>query len=158
MNQKIPITVEGAERLKAELKRLKSIERPKVIQAISEARSHGDLSENAEYEAAKNQQSFIEGRIQEIESRLSQLEIIDTSRIVSDKVVFGAHVALVDENTEEEVEYQIVGLEEADLEKKRISITSPMARAMIGKRIGDTVEVKAPGGMRYFEILEIKFC
>ncbi|MEO5366586.1 MAG: transcription elongation factor GreA [Magnetococcus sp. WYHC-3] len=157
MSAKVPMTLLGAEQLKQELKRRKTEDRPRIIEAIAEARSHGDLSENAEYEAAKEQQSFNEGRIKEIEAALANAEIIDTSRLRSDKVVFGAKVKLVDEETEEEASYQIVGVNEADLEHGKISISSPMARAMIGKQEGDSIEVRAPGGLRHYEILSISF-
>lgn len=151
------MTVRGAEKLREELKRLKSVERPRIVEAISVAREHGDLSENAEYHAAKEQQSFNEGRITEIESRISQAEVIDPAKIQSHKVVFGATVTVVDMEAEEEVTYQIVGVDEADLDKGMISITSPMARGMIGKEEGDRVQVHAPGGVRQFEIVEIHY-
>ena len=157
MAQKVPMTLEGAEQLRIELKRRKSIERPKIIQMIAEARSHGDLSENAEYEAAKEQQSFNEGRMQEIESKLANAEVIDVSRIRSSKVAFGARVSLVDEETDEEVTYQIVGIDEADLALSKISYSSPLARALIGKESGDSVQVMAPAGTRRYEILGIQF-
>lgn len=157
MSQKVPMTLKGAEQLRAELKRLKIIERPRIVMAISVAREHGDLSENAEYHAAKEQQSFNEGRIKEYESKLAHAEIIDPSLIRSSRVVFGAQVAVVDEETDEESSYQIVGVDEADLEKGLISVTSPMSRGLIGKEEGDSVEVRAPGGVRHFEILSIKF-
>ncbi|MBF0109753.1 MAG: transcription elongation factor GreA [Magnetococcales bacterium] len=157
MSQRIPMTVRGAEKLKEELKRLKSVERPRIVEAISVAREHGDLSENAEYHAAKEQQSFNEGRITELETRLAQAEIIDPSKIQSSKVVFGATVTVTDVETDEEATYQIVGVDEANLEQGMISITSPMARGMIGKEEGDRVQVHAPGGIRRFEILEIHY-
>ncbi|GAB0057100.1 Transcription elongation factor GreA [Candidatus Magnetaquicoccaceae bacterium FCR-1] len=157
MNKKVPMTLQGAEKLKAELKRRKSEERSRIVEAISVARDHGDLSENAEYHAAKEQQSFNEGRIQEIESMLALAEIIDTSRIRSTKVVFGAKVTVVDEKTDTESVYRIVGEDEADLEQGMISITSPMARGMIGKEVGDTIEVRAPSGVLRYEILAIQF-
>lgn len=157
MSEKVPMTLAGAEALKAELKRRKGIDRAEIIAAIAEARAHGDLSENAEYHAAKEQQGFNEGRIMEIESKLSRAEVIDPSRIKSDRVVFGATVTVVDVDTETESTYRIVGVDEADLEHGKISISSPMARAMIGKREGDEIEVKAPGGSRAFEIIGIKY-
>ncbi|MBF0623986.1 MAG: transcription elongation factor GreA [Magnetococcales bacterium] len=157
MAQKIPLTKEGAEMLKAELKRRKSVERPRIIEAIAEARAHGDLSENAEYEAAKEQQSFNEGRIQQLGTILANADIIDTSRMKGDRVVFGAKVTVADEQTDEQATYAIVGAEEADLEQGKISYTSPLARALIGKSEGDSVEVQAPGGVRHYEILEVGF-
>ncbi|HAT49535.1 MAG: transcription elongation factor GreA [Magnetococcales bacterium] len=157
MSQRTPMTVLGAEKLREELKRLKSVERPRIVEAISVAREHGDLSENAEYHAAKEQQSFNEGRIKELETSLSSAEIIDPSRIQSSKVVFGATVTVADVETDEEATYQIVGVDEADLDQGMISITSPMARGMIGKEEGDQVQVHAPGGLRRFEIIEIHY-
>lgn len=151
------MTVFGAEKLREELKRLKTVERPRIVEAISVAREHGDLSENAEYHAAKEQQSFNEGRIKELETSLSSAEIIDPSRIQSSKVVFGATVTVADIQTEEEATYQIVGVDEANLDKGMISITSPMARGMIGKEEGDRVQVHAPSGVRKFEIIEIHY-
>lgn len=157
MLNKVPMTIQGAEKLKAELKRRKSEDRYRIVEAISVARDHGDLSENAEYHAAKEQQSFNEGRIQEIEGLLAHAEIIDTSRIRSSKVVFGAQVKVVDEKSDVESDYRIVGEDEADLEHGMISISSPMARAMIGKEVGDSILVRAPGGNLNFEILEIRY-
>ncbi|NGZ05171.1 MAG: transcription elongation factor GreA [Magnetococcales bacterium] len=157
MMKKVPMTLQGADKLKAELKRRKTEDRPRIVEAISVARAHGDLSENAEYHAAKEQQSFNEGRIQQIETMLANAEIIDTSRIRSSKVVFGAQVRVVDEKTDAESVYRIVGEDEADLEQGMISITSPMARGMIGKEVGDTIEVRAPGGVMRYEILAIQF-
>ncbi|MBF0294709.1 MAG: transcription elongation factor GreA [Magnetococcales bacterium] len=154
---KVPMTLQGAEKLKAELKRRKSEDRSRIVEAISVARDHGDLSENAEYHAAKEQQSFNEGRIQEIEAMLANAEIIDTSRIRSSKVVFGAQVKVVDEKTDQESVYRIVGEDEAALDQGMISITSPMARGLIGKEVGDSVEVRAPGGIHRYEILSIQF-
>ena len=152
-----PMTLRGAEMLRAELKRLKSEERPRVIRAIAEARSHGDLSENAEYHAARERQSFIEGRIQELEEVVSAAEVIDPSALTGEHVKFGAHVWLVDEETEKESTYQIVGVHEADIKLGRLSISSPLAKALIGKKIGETVSVPAPGGDRSYEILSIRF-
>ncbi|MBF0190175.1 MAG: transcription elongation factor GreA [Magnetococcales bacterium] len=157
MLKKVPMTLQGAEKLKAELKRRKSEDRHRIVEAISVARDHGDLSENAEYHAAKEQQSFNEGRIQEIETSLANAEIIDTSRIRSSKVVFGALVRVVDEKSDVESLYRIVGEDEADLEQGMISISSPMARGMIGKEVGDSIEVRAPGGVHRYEILSIQF-
>lgn len=155
---KIPLTVRGAERLRAEVKRLKSEDRPRVIKAIAEARAHGDLSENAEYHAAKEQQGFIEGRIKDLESKLADAEIIDVTRIPANgKVVFGATVLLADEDNGEESTYQIVGEDEADIKAGRISVNSPMARALIGKREGDVAVVKTPAGERQFEIVKVRY-
>ncbi|MFZ9297993.1 MAG: transcription elongation factor GreA [Hylemonella sp.] len=154
----IPITTRGAEKLKAELHRLKSVDRPAVINAIAEARSQGDLSENAEYDAAKDRQGFIEGRIQEIEGKLSAAQIIDPSRLdAGGRVVFGATVVLEDELTGESVKYQIVGEDEADLKLGLINVGSPIARALIGKEEGDSAEVQAPGGIRHFEIVSVSY-
>ena len=154
----IPITKRGAEKLKAELHNLKTVERPNIIQAIAEARAQGDLSENAEYEAAKDRQGFIEGRIQEVEGKLSAAQIIDpTSVDAGGRVVFGATVDLEDEDTGAAVTYQIVGEDEADLKLGLINISSPIARAMIGKEQGDTAVVQAPGGERRLEIVAVKY-
>ena len=156
--QKIPLTVVGADLLKQELQELKSVARPAVIEAIAEARSHGDLSENAEYEAAKERQGFIEGRIAEIEHKLSMAHIIDPKEIHAEgKVVFGATVTLQDLDSEEEVVYQIVGEDEADIKQRKISVGSPIARALIGKEEGDVAEVQAPGGMREYEIMSVAY-
>ena len=153
-----PITVRGAERLRVELKRLKSEDRPTVIKAIAEARGHGDLSENAEYHAAREQQGFIEGRIKEIESRLSNCEIIDVARLPhSDKVVFGSTVELEAQDGNARTKYQIVGEDEADIRQGLIAITSPIARALVGKAEGDVVEVQAPGGVRSYEIVRVLY-
>ena len=152
------MTVEGAERLKAELQRLKSVERPAIIQAIAEARSHGDLSENADYDAAKERQGFIEGRIAEIEHKLAGAQVIDPTEIDGDgRVVFGATVELEDLDTGDVRRWQIVGEDEADIKHGKISVTSPIARALIGKSEGDTVEVQAPGGVRGYEILSVRY-
>ena len=154
----IPITQRGAEKLKTELHRLKSVDRPSVINAIAEARAQGDLSENAEYEAAKDRQGFIEGRIQEVESKLSMAQIIDPTAVdAGGRVVFGATVALEDEASGEKVQYQIVGEDEADLKLGLVNISSPIARALIGKEAGDSAEVVAPGGTRHFEIVEVSY-
>lgn len=155
---KIPLTVKGAEKLRAELQNLKAVQRPAIITAISEARSHGDLSENAEYAAAKERQSFIEGRIAELESKLSNAQLIDPTLLETDgRCVFGATVDLEDMASREAVTYQIVGDEEADIKEGRISISSPIARALIGKYAGDVAEVQAPGGVREYEILDVKY-
>jgi len=154
----VPLTVEGAEMLKEELQRLKSKERPAVINAIAEARAQGDLSENAEYDAAKERQSFIEGRIAELEGKLSAAQIIDPKLLDGDgRVVFAATVTLEDLESGDTVTYKIVGDDEADLKVKKISISSPIARALIGKYAGDTVEVQTPGGVREYEILEVQY-
>ncbi len=154
----IPITVRGAEKLKAELHRLKTVDRPAVINAIAEARAQGDLSENAEYEAAKDRQGFIEGRIQEVEGKLSAAQIIDPAAVQADgKVVFGATVELEDEDSGEQVTYQIVGEDEADLKLGLINVSSPIARALIGKEEGDIAEFQAPGGTRRFEVVAVKY-
>jgi len=154
----IPITTRGAEKLKVELHRLKTVDRPSVINAIAEARAQGDLSENAEYDAAKDRQGFIEGRIQEIEGKLSAAQVIDPATLdAGGKVVFGATVELEDQTTGESVKYQIVGEDEADLKLGLINISSPIARALIGKEEGDTAEVQAPGGIKYFEIVSVSY-
>lgn len=154
----LPITKRGAEKLKTELHQLKTVERPGVIAAIAEARAQGDLSENAEYDAAKDRQGFVEGRIQEIEGKLSAAQIIDPTTVHAEgRVVFGATVKLEDEDTGDLVAYQIVGEDEADLKKGLINIGSPIARALIGKSEGDTAEVQAPGGIRHYEILEVTY-
>ncbi|MEQ8735091.1 MAG: transcription elongation factor GreA [Rhodospirillaceae bacterium] len=155
--EKVPMTAGGLAPLQDELKRLKSKERPAVIKAIAEAREHGDLSENAEYHAAKERQGFIEGRIQELEDVISRADIIDVSKLSGSVVMFGATVCFADEDTDEETTYQIVGPYEADLDKKRISVQSPIARALIGKTVGDTTEVRAPGGVKSYEIIDVKF-
>lgn len=151
------MTVEGAQRLKAELVRLKSVERPAVIQAIAEARSHGDLSENADYDAAKERQGFIEGRISEVEAKLANAQVIDPSQLDLAHVVFGATVDLEDAASGERVTYQIVGEDEADIRHGKVSVTSPIARALIGRSEGDTAEVAAPGGTRSYEILAVRY-
>jgi transcription elongation factor GreA len=155
--EKVPMTANGHAALEAELKRRMSEERPRIIQAISDARTHGDLSENAEYHAAKEQQSHNEGRIAEIEDKLSRAEVIDVSKLSGDTVKFGARVTLVDEDTEDKAVYQIVGEFEADVKKGMISVTSPIARAIIGKRSGDSVEVSTPGGGKSYEIVKVRF-
>ncbi|MEQ1716913.1 MAG: transcription elongation factor GreA [Hyphomicrobium sp.] len=155
--EKVPMTAEGHAALDAELKRLKTVERPSVIQAISEARQHGDLSENAEYHAAKERQSFIEGRLLELEDKLARAQVIDISRLGGDTVKFGATVSVLDEDSGDKANYKIVGEDEADVRAGKISISSPIARAMIGKEVGDVVEVAAPGGAKSYEILKIKW-
>lgn len=158
MIERVPMTPEGYGRLETELKQLKTVERPAVIKAIAEAREHGDLSENAEYHAARERQSFIEGRVLELEDKLSRAEVIDiTQQSPNGKIVFGCKVKLADEETDEETEYRIVGPDESSIENGLISVTSPVARALIGKEKGDTVEVQTPGGTRYFEILEVVY-
>lgn len=155
---KTPLTVNGAELLRAELHRLKTIERPSVIAAIAEARSHGDLSENAEYDAAKERQGFVEGRIAEVESKLSTAQIIDPKLLDADgRCVFGATVDLEDLDSSKRVIYQIVGEDEADLKAGKISVSSPIARALIGKFAGDVAEVQAPGGVREYEVIEVRY-
>jgi transcription elongation factor GreA len=153
----MPMTAKGFAALEEELKKRQQVERPRIIEAISEARSHGDLSENAEYHAAKENQSLNEGRIMELESMIARAEIIDVSKLSGDKVKFGATVKLVDEDTEQERIYQIVGDPEADVKSGRVSISSPVARALIGKGVGDTVEVSTPGGGKSYEIVEVAF-
>lgn len=155
--ERVPMTAGGYRALEEELKKLKYEERPDVIKAIAEAREHGDLSENAEYHAAREKQSFIEGRIQELEVVISQAEVIDVATLSGDKVMFGAKVALVDEESEEEFTYQIVGEYEADLESGKISLTAPIAKALIGKTQGDSIEVRTPKGERYYEILAVTY-
>jgi transcription elongation factor GreA len=157
MVEKVPMTVGGHAALEEELRRRQQEERPRIIQMISEARAHGDLSENAEYHAAKESQSLNEGRIAELEDKLSRAEVIDVSKLSGSTVKFGATVTVVDEDTEEEKRYQIVGEAEADVKSGRVSITSPIARAMIGKKAGDTVEVKTPGGGKSYEIVTVAF-
>lgn len=155
---KTPLTIAGAEMLRAELQRLKTVERPNVIAAIAEARSHGDLSENAEYDAAKERQGFIEGRIAEVESKLANAQIIDPRLLDADgRCVFGATVDLEDLDNSDKVTYQIVGEDEADLKAGKISISSPIARALIGKYAGDVAEVQAPGGVREYEVLDVRY-
>jgi transcription elongation factor GreA len=156
--KKIPMTVLGEEKLREELQRLKSIERPRIINAIAEARAHGDLKENAEYHAAREQQSFTEGRIQEIEGKLSNVQIIDVTKLPNNgKVIFGATVNLIHSDDEKEVTYTIVGEDEADIKVAKISVTSPIARAMIGKEVGDTIEVQTPEGVAAYEIVDVAY-
>ena len=156
--QKVPLTARGAEKLRAELQQLKSVARPTVIKAIAEARAHGDLKENAEYHAAREQQSFIEGRINELEAKLSAAQIIDVTTVSAHgRVVFGTTVDLVNVETSEEVSYQIVGEDEADIKQNLVSITSPIARALIGKNSGDIILVRAPGGEIEYEIVDVRY-
>jgi len=156
--KRTPMTAKGAERLRAEVERLKSVERPRIITAIAEARAHGDLKENAEYHAAREQQSFAEGRIKELEAALSYAEVIDVSRLSTNgKIVFGATVELTDEDSGEDVTYQIVGELEADIKQNLISVSSPIARALIGKTEGDSLEFQAPNGTRRYEIMSVRY-
>ena len=155
--EKVPMTANSYVLLEEELKKLKSDDRPNVIKAIAEAREHGDLSENAEYHAAKEQQSFIEGRILELEYKLTRAEIIDPSSIKSDKILFGATIDLIDEKTNKKLTYKIVGVDETDVEKSLISVSSPVARSLMGKMIGDIAVVNTPGGKTTYEILNIKY-
>ncbi|ACT58800.1 transcription elongation factor GreA [Hirschia baltica] len=155
--QRIPMTAQGHQALEDELKHLKTVARPEVIQAIAVAREHGDLSENAEYHAAKESQSHIEGRIIELDSKLARAQVIDTSKLSGDNIKFGATVTVVDEDTEEEATYKIVGEDEANIADGKISLSSPLARAMIGKEEGDIAEVSAPGGAKTYEILDVKW-
>jgi transcription elongation factor GreA len=158
MSKKVPITARGAEKLREELSRLKTVERPRIIAAIAEARAHGDLKENAEYHAAREQQSFAEGRIKEIEGKLSHAHIVDiTTMDHNGKVVFGCTVELMDEDTEETIVYQIVGEDEADIKVGMISVNSPIARALIARREGEVVSVTVPGGERSLEIIEVRY-
>ncbi len=154
---KIPMTAEGHAALLEEIKYLKTVERQRIIKAIAEARAHGDLSENAEYHAAKEQQAFNEARVAELEDKLSRAEVIDVSKLSGDRIQFGATVTLIDEDTEKEVTYQIVGDLEADVSKGKISISSPIARALIGKEVGDVVEVNTPGGGKSYEIVKVEY-
>ncbi|MBA4805049.1 MAG: transcription elongation factor GreA [Caulobacterales bacterium RIFCSPHIGHO2_01_FULL_70_19] len=155
--EKVPMTAEGYRVLDDQLKQLKSVERPSVIAAISEAREHGDLSENAEYHAAKERQGWIEGQIAEIEDKISRAQVIDVTKLSGDVVKFGATVTVVDEDTEEEGTYQIVGEHEADVKAGKISVSSPIARALISKEVGDVVEVNTPGGVKAYEILKVEW-
>ncbi len=154
---KVPITAAGFAAMEIEIKALKTVERPVVIAAIAEARAHGDLSENAEYHAAKEKQSFIEGRIQELDYKVSHAEVIDVKSLSGDKVVFGATVTLMDEDTEEKVTYQIVGDYEADIKQNKLALSAPLARALIGKKQGDSVEVHTPKGEKSYEIMKVTF-
>jgi len=154
---KVPMTKAGHDRLVEELKHLKSVERPAIIRAIAEAREHGDLSENAEYHAARERQSFIEGRVLELEDKIARAEVIDPKKVAGDNVTFGATVVLADEDTDEEKTYQIVGQDESDIKEGRLSISAPLARVLIGKGVGDSVEVSTPGGSKSYEIMQIRF-
>ncbi|MAF91722.1 MAG: transcription elongation factor GreA [Bdellovibrionota bacterium] len=157
MAETFPLTLAGKEKLEVELKRLVTEERPAVVKAIEEARSHGDLSENADYDAAKDRQGYIEARISEIQGQLANAQVINVSEIQAENVVFGATVKVVDIDTDKEMQYQIVGVPEADVDKGKISVASPIARALIGKYIGDQADVKAPGGVKSYEIVEIQY-
>jgi transcription elongation factor GreA len=154
---KIPMTAPGFDRLEEELKQLKSVERPAIIRAIAEAREHGDISENAEYHAARERQSFIEGRVLELEDKIARAEVIDVSKLSGKIIKFGATVTLIDEDTDEKNVYQIVGEDEADIKSKRLAITAPLARALVGKSVGDTVEVTTPGGSKSYEVSKVQF-
>ena len=155
--EKVPMTLEGYEALQTELKMLKGTERPAIIQAIAVAREHGDLSENAEYHAARERQSFVEGRIAELEDKTSRAEIIDPTKLSGDQVMFGATVVIADCDTDEEKKYQIVGESESDIAGGKLAVTSPMARALIGKSVGDVIEVHSPGGTKDYEIVSVEF-
>lgn len=156
--KRTPMTVEGAEKLKAELERLEKVERPRIVQAIAEARAHGDLKENAEYHAAKEQQGFLEGRIHDIKQKLSHCDIIDIANIANNgKVIFGATVVVINLDTEEQQSYKIVGDDEANIKERKISISSPVARALISKAVGEEVEVQTPGGVVVYEIVEVQY-
>ncbi len=157
MSETVPMTPEGHQRLQDELKHLIRVERPRVIQDISEARDHGDLSENAEYDAAKNNQGFVEGRISEINGKMARAQVIDVTEIVSDKIIFGATVKLYDVESESEVTYRIVGQDEADIKQDLISVNSPVAKALIGHRVDDEVNIKVPSGTRVYEIVDILY-
>lgn len=157
MIQKVPMTAAGYQRLEDEIRQLKSVERPSIIEQIAEARSHGDLSENAEYHAAREKQSFIEGRLLDLEDKMSRAEVIDTSKMSGTVVKFGAFVKVVDEETDHEQSFQIVGEYEADIEKGMLALTAPLPRALIGKTQGDSVEVTTPKGRRAYELLEVKY-
>ncbi|MBM3554645.1 MAG: transcription elongation factor GreA [Alphaproteobacteria bacterium] len=154
---RVPMTAAGFARLEEELKRLKTVERPAVIKAIAEARAHGDLSENAEYHAAKERQGWIESRVMELENKIGRAEVIDVSRLSGGKVMFGATVTVADEDSDEESTYQIVGEDEADIKAKRISMASPMGRALMGKSVGDSVVVETPAGAKGYEVVKVKF-
>ncbi|MBT5571517.1 MAG: transcription elongation factor GreA [Alphaproteobacteria bacterium] len=154
---KLPMTTEGHQVLQEELRNLKSVERPNIVKAIAAAREHGDLSENAEYHAARERQSFIEGRIGELEDAIKRAEVIDTSKLKGKTVRFGATVKVADEETDEEITYQLVGELEADIQQRKISIGSPLGRALIGREVGDSVEVTTPNGVRYFEVMNVRF-
>lgn len=155
--EKIPVTKDGFVKMEADLKNLKLVERPAIIKAIAEAREHGDLSENAEYSAAKEKQSFIEGRISDLEARISRAQVIDVSSLSGDSVKFGATVTVIDEDTEEKAIYQIVGDYEADMTARKLAINAPLSRALIGKSVGDSVEVNTPKGQKFYEIAKVEY-
>ncbi|MDJ0950230.1 MAG: transcription elongation factor GreA [Alphaproteobacteria bacterium] len=155
--ERVPMTADGYARLEEELRTLKTIERPAVIKAIEQAREHGDLSENAEYQAARERQSFIEGRVAELEDKTRRAEVIDVSKLSGKQIMFGATVTLVDQDTDEKIKYQIVGADESDIKKGRLSVSSPLARALISKEVSDTVEVTTPGGGKSYEILKVQY-
>lgn len=157
MTDKVPMTLAGFARLEEELRHLKSIERPAVVKAIAEAREHGDLSENAEYTAARDRQSFIEGRVMELEDKISRAEVIDVAKLSGKVIKFGATITLVDEDSDEQVQYQIVGQDESDIKDGRLSISAPLARALIGKTVNDTVEVSTPSGSKSYEVLKVLY-
>jgi transcription elongation factor GreA len=157
MTTKLPITISGYEKLQEEIKTLKTVDRPAIIEAIAEARSHGDLSENAEYHAAREKQSFIEGRIADLEDKLSRADVIDISKFSGSTIRFGAFVKVVDEDTDQEQSFQIVGEYEADIEKDLLALTAPLPRALIGKNVGDAVEVHTPKGQKSYEVLEVRY-
>ncbi len=154
---KIPMTAEGYRRLQEELRHLKTVERPAIIRALAEARDHGDLAENAEYHAARDRQGFIEGRLRDLEDKIARSEVIDVSKLSGSVVKFGARVTLADGDTDEEQTFQIVGEDEADVKEGRLSITSPLARALIGKKLGDTIEIETPRGFKSYDVLDIAF-
>lgn len=155
--EKVPMTKEGYENLLTEIKRLKTVDRPAVVKAIEEARSHGDLSENAEYHAAREKQGFIEGRLNELEDKIARAEVIDVSQLSGRTIRFGATVTVADEDTDKESTYQIVGEDEADISKGRLSVTAPLARALIGKQTGDALEVATPGGSKGYEVVKVRY-
>lgn len=157
MSQQVPMTREGYQRLQEELKKLMRVDRPQVVQAIAEARGHGDLSENAEYEAAKDRQSFIEGRIKELNDKIARAQVINPAELNSEKIVFGAKVTLFDVDSGSEVTYQIVGEDEADIKDAKISVTSPVGKALIGHRLDDEVRIQVPSGIRIYEVIDIKY-
>ena len=157
MSDKIPMTADGLARLEDELRQLRNVARPEVIRAIAEAREHGDLSENAEYHAARDRQSFIEGRVSELEDKIARAEVIDVKKLSGKTVMFGATVTLIDEDSEEKLTYQIVGEDEADVKQGRLAVTAPLSRAIIGKKVGDVVEVNTPKGEKAYEISRVKF-
>jgi transcription elongation factor GreA len=155
--EKVPMTQRGYTQLDEELKRLKSVERPAVVRALEEARAHGDLSENAEYHAAKERQAWIESRVMELETKISRAQVIDASELSGNRVVFGATVTVFDDEADEERSFQIVGEDEADIKEQRLSVNAPLARALIGKEVGDEVEVNTPGGGKFYEVVKVRF-